>query len=189
MGGKWLELLRQIAPGVKRAAIMFNPDTAPDGGSYYLPSFEAAARAYKMEPIVAHVHSDAEIEMVMTSLSREPRGGIVVSPDAFMLVHREQIILLAARKHTGGLLQSCVCQRGRFAFLRTRVHGHHAALGILCRSHSPWRKTGRSTGSTAGQIRNGFEHQDRQSTRPYRPAIDLAARRRGDRVAGPLDGG
>src|SRR5580704_3673397 len=45
LGGKWLELLTEIAPGVKRATIMFNPDTAPNARSYYLPSFEAAARS------------------------------------------------------------------------------------------------------------------------------------------------
>ena len=84
MGGKWLELLTEIAPGVKRVAIMFNPDTAPGGGSYYLPSFEAAARSLKVEPIAAPVHSDAEIETVITSLGREPGGGLVVMPDGFM---------------------------------------------------------------------------------------------------------
>jgi putative tryptophan/tyrosine transport system substrate-binding protein len=97
MGGKWVELLTGIAPGVKRAAIMFNPDTAPGGGSYFLPSFEAAARLVNVEPITAPVHSEAEIETVMISLGREPRGGLVVMPDGFMFVHRAPIILLAAR--------------------------------------------------------------------------------------------
>ena len=57
-----LELLTKIAPAVRRVAIMFNPDTAPYVTSYSLPSFEAAARSFKVEPIVAPVHSDAEIE-------------------------------------------------------------------------------------------------------------------------------
>jgi putative ABC transport system substrate-binding protein len=61
MGGKWLELLTEIAPGVKRATTMFNADTAPYTRSYYLPSFEAAARSFKVAPIVAPVHSEAEI--------------------------------------------------------------------------------------------------------------------------------
>ena len=99
MAGKWLELLTEIAPGVKRAAIMFNPDTAPYVGSYYLPSFEAAARSLKVAPIVAPVHSDAEIETVITSLGREPGGGLVVMPDAFTVVHRAPIISLAARNN------------------------------------------------------------------------------------------
>jgi putative ABC transport system substrate-binding protein len=86
MGGKWLELLTEITPGIKRVAIMFNPDTAASGGSYYLPSFEAAARSLQVEPIAAPVHSDAEIEAVMTSLAREPGSGLVVMPDSFMQV-------------------------------------------------------------------------------------------------------
>jgi putative ABC transport system substrate-binding protein len=61
MPGKWLELLTEIAPAVRRVAIMFNPDTAPYVTSYSLPSFEAAARSFKVEPIVAPIHSDAEL--------------------------------------------------------------------------------------------------------------------------------
>src|SRR6266478_8792129 len=99
MGGKWLELLTEIAPGVKRVAAMFNPDTAPYVRSYYLPAFEAAARSFKVTPIVAPVHSDAEIETVIASLGREPGGGLVVMPDTFTVVHRAPIILLAARNN------------------------------------------------------------------------------------------
>jgi putative tryptophan/tyrosine transport system substrate-binding protein len=100
MAGKWLELLTEIAPGIKRAAIIFNPDTAPGGGSYYLPSFEAAARSLKVEPIAARVRSDAEIDTVITSLGREPRGGFVIMPDGgFVLVHRAAIILHATRNN------------------------------------------------------------------------------------------
>jgi putative tryptophan/tyrosine transport system substrate-binding protein len=97
LAGRWVEVLTEIAPGVKRAAIMFNPDTAPGGGSYYLPSFEAAARKLKAEPIAARVRSVAEIEEVITSLGREPGGGLVVMPDSFVETHRAQIILLVAR--------------------------------------------------------------------------------------------
>ena len=96
-GGKWMELLTEIAPGITRAAFMFNPDTAPGGGSYYLPSFEAAARLLKVEPVAAPVRSDAEIENVITSLGREPAGGLAVMPDNFPIVHRKPIISLAAR--------------------------------------------------------------------------------------------
>ena len=67
---------------------MFNPDTAPYARSYYLPSFEAAARSFKVAPIVALVHS-----------GREPGGGLVVLPDTFSQVHRAAIILLAARNN------------------------------------------------------------------------------------------
>jgi len=96
LAGKWLELLTEIAPGIKRAAILFNPDR---GSLYYLPSFEAAARSLKVEAITAPVYSEAEIETVLTSLGREPGGGLVVPGDNFMSVHRALAILLAARNN------------------------------------------------------------------------------------------
>jgi putative ABC transport system substrate-binding protein len=95
LGGKWLELLSEIAPGLRRAAIMFNPDTAPV--SAFMPSFETAARSLKVTPIVASVHSDAEIETAVIALGREPGGGLVVMPDGFMTAHRAPLILAAAR--------------------------------------------------------------------------------------------
>jgi putative ABC transport system substrate-binding protein len=95
LGGKWLELLSEIASGLKRAAIMFNPDTAPV--STYMPSFETAARSLKIEPIIATVQSDEEIETAITTLGREPGGGIVPMPDAFTGAHCAPIILAAAR--------------------------------------------------------------------------------------------
>jgi putative ABC transport system substrate-binding protein len=97
LGGKWLELLSEIAPGLKRAAIMFDPDTSP--ASAYMPSLETAARSLKVEPIAAPVHSDAEIETAITALGREPGGGLVAMPDIFMLAHRAPIISAAARSN------------------------------------------------------------------------------------------
>ena len=79
LAGKWLELLSEMAPGLKRAAIMFNPDTAP--ASTFMPSLETAARALKVVAIAAPVHSDAEIAAAITALGREPGGGLVVMPD------------------------------------------------------------------------------------------------------------
>jgi putative ABC transport system substrate-binding protein len=97
LGGKWLELLSEIAPGLKQVAIMFNPDTAPL--SSLVPSFKAAARSLKVVPIVAPVHSDAEIETAIIALGREPRGGLVGAPDVFLGAHRAPIILAAARNN------------------------------------------------------------------------------------------
>jgi putative ABC transport system substrate-binding protein len=98
VAGKWLELLLEIAPGLKRAAIMFNPDTAPV--TAYMPSFEAAARSLKVVPITTPVHSDVEIETAIIALGREPEGGLVVMPSAgFTLSHRMPIISAAARNN------------------------------------------------------------------------------------------
>jgi putative ABC transport system substrate-binding protein len=97
LGGKWLELLSEIAPGLKRAAIMFNPDINPV--STYMPSFETAARSLKVVPITVPVHSDEEIETAITALGREPGGGLVALSGAFLLAHRAPIISAAARNN------------------------------------------------------------------------------------------
>jgi putative ABC transport system substrate-binding protein len=97
MGGKWLELLSEIAPGLRRAAIMFNPDTAP--ASVYMPSFETAARSLMVMPIIAPVQNDVQIETAINALGREPRGGLVVMSDLFTNVHRASIISAAARNN------------------------------------------------------------------------------------------
>jgi putative ABC transport system substrate-binding protein len=99
VGGKWLELLTQIAPRIKRVAMIFNPETAAGRGAYYGPSFEATALSLKVEPISSPVHNDAEIETVMTSLGRELGGGLVVMPDNFTINHRAPLILMAARNN------------------------------------------------------------------------------------------
>jgi putative ABC transport system substrate-binding protein len=104
LAGKWLELLSEIVPGIKRAAIMFNPDfnINPDNNptvSVYMPSFEAAARSLKVVSISATVRSDAEIETAIIALGREPGGGLVVPADPFTTVHRASIISAAARNN------------------------------------------------------------------------------------------
>jgi putative ABC transport system substrate-binding protein len=104
LGGKWLELLSEIAPGLKRVAFMFNPDAAL--ASTYMPSFETAARSLKVAPIIAPVHSDVEIETAVTALGREPGGGLVVLGDGFMTVHRASIISAAARNNVPAVYAS-----------------------------------------------------------------------------------
>jgi putative ABC transport system substrate-binding protein len=97
LGGKWLELLSEIAPGLKRAVVMFNPELAPV--SVYMPSLETAARSLKVELITAPVHSDEEIEATITALGREPGGGLVAFGDPFVIGHRASTISAAARNN------------------------------------------------------------------------------------------
>jgi putative ABC transport system substrate-binding protein len=96
LGGKWFELLSEIAPGLKRVANMFNPDLP----NYLVDSsFETAARSLKIMPIIAPVRSDVEIEAAIIALGREPGGGLVVMPDTFAITHRASIISAAARNN------------------------------------------------------------------------------------------
>jgi len=97
LGGKWLELLSEIAPGLKRAAIMFNPDNP--GASLYVPSLETAAQSLKVVPIPAPVHSDVEIETAIVAQGRELGGGLVIMPDTTTFLHRARLILAAARNN------------------------------------------------------------------------------------------
>jgi putative ABC transport system substrate-binding protein len=109
LGGKWLELISEIAPALKRAAFMFNPDMAP--ASIFIPSLEAAAPSLKVVPIIAPVHSDVEIETAITALGREPRGSLVVMPDLFTVVHRARIISAAARNNVPAIFWLSVFAR------------------------------------------------------------------------------
>jgi putative ABC transport system substrate-binding protein len=95
MGSKLGELLKEVAPTITRVAVMFNPDTAPDRGTYFLRPVEAAAPSLHVEVIPAPVHNDAEIESAITTLV--PGTGLIVMPDIFILAHREQILALADR--------------------------------------------------------------------------------------------
>jgi putative ABC transport system substrate-binding protein len=96
LSGKWVELMREIAPHVTRVALLFNPQTAPHA-HYYLDTFRSAAAALSIESIEAPVHSPAEVEAIMTKLGRDPGAGIVAMPDTSTMVYRETIVSLAER--------------------------------------------------------------------------------------------
>jgi putative tryptophan/tyrosine transport system substrate-binding protein len=121
IAGKWLELLKEIAPGIKRVAALFNPDTAPGGGSYFLSPFEAAARSLNVEVIEARVRSAAEIELVINSLAREPGGAFVQMSDGYLHAHIALMLSLAARNNVPAVLIGTwvVRQGGRFPTQRT----------------------------------------------------------------------
>ena len=97
--GKWLELLKEVAPLIKRVAFIFNPKLAPGGGSYYTRLIEASAPPFAVTPTVAPVYGAADIERTIGEFVREPNGGLVVLPDATTLVHRKLIVALADRHH------------------------------------------------------------------------------------------
>jgi putative tryptophan/tyrosine transport system substrate-binding protein len=94
MVGKWLEMLKEVAPSVFRAELMFNPDTSPHY-YVYLRSFEAEPRSIAVEVTAAPVRNTAEIEAAIAKLGREPGAGLIVPPDAFTFVHHQLFIRLA----------------------------------------------------------------------------------------------
>jgi ABC-type uncharacterized transport system substrate-binding protein len=96
LGGKWVELLKEIAPRVTRVAMLFDPAMA-SFASYYLNPFKAAAASFGMEAIVAPVDDMAELERVVATSALEPSSGLIVMPDAFTIGHHTDITSLAAR--------------------------------------------------------------------------------------------
>ena len=96
MAGKWLELLKEIAPSVNWVALLFNPATAPYAEAYLNP-FKAAAASLAMEAIAAPVRDMSELESVVAAQARTPSGSLIVMPDSFTDVHRAEITSLAAR--------------------------------------------------------------------------------------------
>ena len=99
ISGKFLDLLRRIAPGVSRVALMFNPNTATFAESFYLRPFLTAAASLAIDPTAALVHDGSDIERIIAALGSEPGGGLIVVPDNFTTVNRKVIIALAARHH------------------------------------------------------------------------------------------
>jgi len=96
LGGKWVELLKEIAPRTARVALLFNPATAVPI-QYFMPSIQTAASSFAVQVSATPVHAEDEIEGVIAAQGRDPEGGLIVMPDVFNDVNRELIIALAAR--------------------------------------------------------------------------------------------
>jgi putative tryptophan/tyrosine transport system substrate-binding protein len=111
VASKSFEVLRELAPGIKRVAMMFNPDTAPIVSSLFMPVFETTAKSFKIAPIAAPVRSDAEIETLIISLGREPGSALFGGPDNFITNHRATIISLATGNHLPTVFENPVFAR------------------------------------------------------------------------------
>jgi putative ABC transport system substrate-binding protein len=96
MAGKWLELLKEIAPRLARAGVLFNPATATYA-EYYLKHVKAAALSFAVEVIAAPVRNPSELESVIAAHAGAPNGCLIVMPDSFTSAHRAEITALAAR--------------------------------------------------------------------------------------------
>jgi putative ABC transport system substrate-binding protein len=96
MAGKWLELLKQIAPRVVRVAMLFNPVSATYA-EYWLNPFKAAAPSFAVEAIAAPVRNGSELEAIISAHAREPNSGLIAMPDGFTDAHRVEITSMAAR--------------------------------------------------------------------------------------------
>jgi putative ABC transport system substrate-binding protein len=97
LGGKWIELLKEISPRIKRVALLFNPEVAAGGGLFYAQPVQAAASTLAVESTLATARNAAEIEEALAKVSRDAESGLIVMPDLFTTNHRELIVRLAAQ--------------------------------------------------------------------------------------------
>jgi putative ABC transport system substrate-binding protein len=97
IGGKWLEVLKEVAPYLVRVGLLFNPQTAPGGGVIFLPSLEVAGGSLAVEPIAVPVRDATEIEPTINTFARLPKAGLIVAPDIFTTTNRDEIVSLARR--------------------------------------------------------------------------------------------
>jgi putative ABC transport system substrate-binding protein len=97
MGSKWLEILKELAPDVRRVGVMFNPVSAPRNGDYYLEPLKALAPSFGIELAAVPITDPAAIPAGVASLAGEPAGGLVVMPDSFVVAHRKIIVSSAAQ--------------------------------------------------------------------------------------------
>jgi putative tryptophan/tyrosine transport system substrate-binding protein len=129
MGGKWLELLKEIAPRTERVALLFNPVTAVPV-QFFMPSVQAAASSLAVQASAAPVHAKDEIEGVIAAQARNPGGGLIVMPDAFNTTNRNLIIGLAARYGVPtSYAQDIFAQSGgliAYSSVRTEAYGQVA---------------------------------------------------------------
>jgi putative ABC transport system substrate-binding protein len=96
IGGKWLQLLKEVDPRIVRVAVIYNPQTAPFAG-LFLRSVQSAAPTFAVEAVAMPVQNDADIEAALTMFAGRPAGGLIGIPDSFTGEHRALIIALAAR--------------------------------------------------------------------------------------------
>jgi putative ABC transport system substrate-binding protein len=96
IGGKWLGLLKEVAPALARVAVMFNPDMAPYS-KFFMPVVEAAAASLGVQAIAAPVRATAEIEPALERFARQPNGGLMLLGDSFVVLRHSLIVDLAGR--------------------------------------------------------------------------------------------
>ena len=135
--GKWLAMLKQIAPRLARAALLANSKTVPY--DYFMRSGQAAASSLAVELVPSHVENAADIERVINSIASVPDSGLVLPPDATTVVHRDLIIALAAKYRLPAVypIDTFVTAGGLISY---GADQNVSACGILCRPHFAWRQ-------------------------------------------------
>ena len=170
ISGKWLELLKEIAPGIRRVAVLREAALAMGMGQ--LGAIQSVSPSFGVELRPVGVADANEIERGITAFARDPHGALILTDSPAALRYREMIIGLGGAIQVARRLSlSLLRHRRRPGFLRT---GHDRALptrGRLRRPHPQGREAGRPAGAGAHQVRPDDQSQDGEGARPHRAAV------------------
>ena len=164
IASKWLELLKQIAPGATRIAILRDPSVAPGIGQFAV--IQAAAPSLRVELFPIKVKDAGDMERSVAAFAGSANGGMVVTASALALAHRELIIKLAARHRLPAIYfeRHFVTAGGLISYGGNSIEPF-SARRWLRRSHPQGREAGRPAGASADQVRAGDQSQDRKRAR------------------------
>jgi len=179
MGAKWLELLKEIAPAVTRAAVVRDPDISLGAGQF--GAIQTAAPSLGIEARPVSVRDPGEIERTVAAFARSGNGGLIVTGSGLAAVHRHVLVSLAARhKLPAVYFERYFVTAGGLISYGTSVVEQHRLRRRLCRSHPQRREPGRPAGAGAEQVRVGGQSEDREGARSRDADDGARARRRGD---------
>ena len=173
MSGKWLELLKEVAPQVERVGFMLHPETP--ALVRYFKSAEAPASALKVKLVALGVHDTVEIERALMAFAAEGNGGPIVGPHAVTLTNRDLIIAMAAR-----LRLPAIYPLGFYAKAGGLISYGFDPVNQF--QHTAWRQACRPAGAVPDQTSGRRQSQDRESTGSHNSAVRTRPRRRGDRM-------
>jgi putative ABC transport system substrate-binding protein len=181
ISAKWLELLKAIAPELKRVAVL--RDAAIAAGPAQFGVIQAAAPSFGVEVRPVGVRDADEIERAVTAFARFSNGGLIVTGSVLAAVHRKLIIALAARDRLPAVYPyRYFATSGGLISYGPDTTDPFPARGRLRRSHPQGREACRPSGASADQVRSRDQPQDREGARPRNPRQVACAGRRGDRV-------
>jgi len=181
IGAKWLELLKEIAPHVTRAAVI--RDAAIASGIGQWGAIQTAAPSFGVELRPVDVRDASEIERAIAAFARSPNGGLIVAASTLAVVHsRSDCHARGPPQTAGGVPEPFLRQKRRPDLLRARFSRAASPRSWLRRSHLEGREARRPPGAGADEVRAGDQSQDGESARPRSPADTARPRRRGDRM-------
>ena len=180
LSGKWLELLKEIAPNLTRAAVLRDPALAAGIGQFAVIQ-ALAPPSFGVELTPIDVRDPGEIERAIAAFARERNGGLIVTASPLAVTHRDLIISLATRYRLPNVYPfRYYPASGGLASYGPDPIDELQTLGCLRRSHPQRREAGRPASAGAYQVRAGHQSQDRQGARPHCAADAARHRRRGD---------